>query len=94
MIFIILLLVGSGLSYYLFLYMYVYRHSALPHELRKLNQIVTFNQIKRDKLTFFQMFDTKYKYDHFKATEWFDTQMNLDDDMLHKVEHFFINTKL
>lgn len=90
MLFIILLLVGSCISYYLFVYTYVYRHSALLRELRKLNKSINFNQIERDKLTFFQMFDTKYKYDHFNAVEWFDTQMNVDDNMLHKVEHFFI----
>lgn len=37
------------------------------------------------------MVDTKYKYDHFKAIEWFDTQMNLDDNMLHKVEKFLFH---
>lgn len=90
MIFIISLLVGSGISYYLFVYTHVYRRSALLHELRKLNKSINFNPIERDKLTFFQMFDTKYKYDHFNAVKWFDTQMNIDDDMLHKVENFFI----
>lgn len=90
LIFIISLLAGSGVSYCLFVYAYVYWHSDLLRELRQLNKRITFNSIENDKLTFFQMFDTKYKYDHFKAVKWFDTQMELDDNMLHKVENFFI----